>query len=61
MAGYKDRTYCTFFTKCADGDKCDKALTDDIVQGAHEAKMDISQFIEKPTCFKKESDEGRHS
>lgn len=55
---YKDMTFCTFFEKCKDRDKCGRALTPEIQKAAEEwwgsKDAPFCTFVEKPECFKHE-------
>lgn len=53
MYCYKDRTFCTYYKECEDGDKCGRALSDEDINIAYREKMPISTFAEKPDCFDK--------
>lgn len=52
MICYKDRTYCSFYKVCNDGDACLRALTPEVDKAAKEFGLPISYFVEKPTCYK---------
>ena len=52
MICYKDRTFCRFYEECKDGSTCSRALTTDIIKNAEESKLPVSQYAEKPECFK---------
>ena len=51
MVCYKDRTYCPFSILCRDGYKCDRALTEEVKQGAEKASLPVCQFNDFPKCF----------
>ncbi len=55
MIGYKDRAFCNFHKECREGAKCERALTEQVMQDAAEWWGDIDApiavFIEKPPCF----------
>lgn len=51
MMCYKDRTYCNFFLLCKTGHDCDRALTNEVAEGAKKAGLYISQYAEFPDCF----------
>lgn len=51
MVCYKDKAFCSFYEKCISGQKCSKALTQEIKQGAINAKLPVAQFVQKPACF----------
>lgn len=48
----KDMTFCSFYTSCKDGDNCFRALTDEILEDARNSSLPVSNFMEKPNCFK---------
>ena len=52
MLCYRDMTFCPFWESCRKMADCGRALTPDIVERAHLAKMDISQYADKPECYK---------
>jgi len=60
MICFRDKTFCTFFTKCKDGSTCHSALTPLVNQGAErwwktfniDGKPPVCVFIDKPDCFK---------
>ena len=51
MMCYKDRTFCTFFAKCSDADKCGRALTNKIRNDAQRFNMPVSVYTNTPECF----------
>lgn len=51
MLCYKDQTFCSFYTSCLDEDSCDRKMTQDVIQKAHLASIDICQFAETPPCY----------
>jgi len=54
MMCYRDMTYCPFWLECADGDICERALTDEVKQAARfwfPDHPDIAYFIDRPSCF----------
>jgi len=53
MPVYRDRTFCPF-TDCADL-KCNRRLTDAVEKAAELLKLPISQFAEKPDCYKEKA------
>lgn len=50
MLCYRDMTYCDY-VDCSDL-KCSRRLTDAVEKAAELLKLPISQFAEKPDCFK---------
>lgn len=60
MLCYQDRTFCSFYKKCKEGNNCAIALTKEIFKCAKKwsnevVKTDdvlICQFVDKPECFK---------
>ena len=55
MMVYKDKTFCTFYKECKNGNNCTTALTDKIIEDAKKWWKDndapISVYIYKPECF----------
>lgn len=51
MMSYKDRTFCPFWETCANGKNCVRALTEDVMNGARQTGLYISQYAEEPECF----------
>ena len=51
MLCYKDKTFCPFHQYCAHGDTCERALTDEVKEGAKKAGLYISSWCEEPKCF----------
>lgn len=51
MICYKDRTYCQYYTLCKNYDNCN-ALTLEVKEAADDFGLPISQFNDKPDCFK---------
>jgi hypothetical protein len=53
---YKDRCFCPFYKDCWHGTDCSRALTLDVQMAAVEwwgsPDVPISQFTDKPECFK---------
>lgn len=56
MMCYRDRTYCTFYETCKDGDGCDRALTPEVVSDAKKwwgnDNAPIAYYGDKPECHK---------
>lgn len=52
MLCYKDKTFCSFYKECKVGKKCHRALTDEVLEKANGNNMLISQYMDKPSCFK---------
>lgn len=52
MICYKDMTFCTFYEDCEYGDKCLRALTDEVKADAERWMKDapICCFVDKPDC-----------
>lgn len=54
MMGYRDRTYCPFWTDCAKADLCSRPLTPEVSAAARawwgSDDAPIIQFAEKPDC-----------
>lgn len=58
MMCYRDRTYCSFYKECAEGSKCGRALTPEVVKAADEwwGKPNcapICEFVDEPECMVK--------
>ena len=49
---YRDRTFCSYWGGCKDGKECGRALTHTIEVKAREIRLPISQFADKPECFR---------
>ncbi len=49
---YKDMTFCPFYRSCADGDHCYRALTETIKAEAEICGLPISQYMDRPPCYK---------
>jgi len=52
MICYRDRTFCSFYKDCAEGNDCVRALTKDVEQKSIKIGLGVCQFMEKPECFK---------
>ena len=52
MLVYKDQTFCGFWNECKEGKGCYRALTEKIKEGAKNWGLPISEFADKPKCFK---------
>jgi len=57
MLCYNDKTYCTFYLKCARGFGCSRAYDKSAIIGAHKwwggPGAPVAFFGEKPDCFEK--------
>ena len=42
MLCYKDMTFCTNWRRCANGDQCHRALTEEVKRGAVASGLDIA-------------------
>ena len=51
MLCYKDKCFCSFYLDCKCGNKCHRALTQEVIDEANKCNMPIDRFIEKPSCF----------
>lgn len=51
MICYKDMTFCSFYTTCKFGDKCFRALTEEVRKAAGKAEIPIGTFIHPPGCW----------
>jgi len=65
MICYRDMTFCSFWEECSQEAHqqkgCGRALTPEVEQRAEEMKLPISQFMEKPDCFKERKVDGSNS
>lgn len=52
MFCYKDMTFCAEYKFCINGELCDRALTEIMIDRAEKAGMPVCQFVDKPDCFK---------
>lgn len=52
MMCYRDRTFCQFYDDCKDGNRCVRALTPTIRERAEAFGLYISQYVDRPECFK---------
>lgn len=52
MICYKDRTFCSYYGSCLDGESCDRALTEYELINSEHFDLPICQFVEEPSCFK---------
>jgi hypothetical protein len=56
MTAFRDRCFCPFYKDCWHGEDCGRALTLDVQMAAAEwwgsPDAPISQFVDKPECFK---------
>lgn len=54
MICYRDMTFCSFYTNCAVGSTCSRALTPEVVKKANlwwgRPEAPISQFVDQPHC-----------
>jgi len=55
MICYKDMTFCPFWDDCKQGEKCDRALTDEVCADAmawwQGQDPPICQYTDKPECW----------
>lgn len=51
MIGYRDMTFCEYWKKCKKGDKCNRALTKDVIYNSKKSPFPIAKYREKPKCF----------
>jgi hypothetical protein len=49
---YKDKCFCVFYETCKLGNTCHRALTQEVINGAFNVGMWVSQFVDKPDCYK---------
>ena len=52
MLGYKDKTFCPFYTECEKGEGCSRVLTDEVWEDSKRIGLPVSQYTTKPSCFK---------
>lgn len=52
MLCYRDRTFCRYYKDCSDGNSCLSALTQEEIEMASRIGLPISQYTNKPDCFK---------
>lgn len=62
MICFRDRCYCNFFSKCKNGNTCDRSLTDKVKSDAltwwGKSDPPICVYTDTPECFiTKEIDE----
>ncbi len=55
MISYRDITFCSFYKECKNGEKCERALTEEVLKKAREWWGDkhapIARFTNKPDCY----------
>ena len=61
MICYRDMTYYPYYTDCAQGDSCHRALTQEVMDAAEKMELPICQFAERPKCFEKVTDDRTQS
>ena len=54
---YKDKVFCPFWEECEIGDECDRALTEEVRQGALSISVPISRYKDHPDCFRDKEEE----
>lgn len=54
MLCYKDKTFCPYCEDCKEGLGCHRALTHEVKKQAEYTGLPISQFAEKPDCYKEQ-------
>jgi hypothetical protein len=52
MLCYRDMTFCPFWSDCEKGMDCSRAMDDRAVAAANANGLLVSQFSEKPECYK---------
>ena len=52
MICYRDMTFCSFYTDCANAPECHRPLTPEIIAAAVAHDLPISQFMKAPWCHK---------
>lgn len=55
MICYKDMTFCQFYENCKNGEKCFRALKDEVKKDAEKLGLLISRFTDLPGCYKEKS------
>ncbi len=50
MLCYKGLTFCSFYESCVVGKRCERALTQDIIDRSKINALPISQFVVRPEC-----------
>lgn len=48
---YRDRTYCTYYLECQEGETCSRALTEEVRKKSEEIGMPVCRWLEHPSCF----------
>lgn len=57
MRSYKDKMFCPFWKNCTHGSTCHRAMTDEVVNGAKAAEMNIDKYSFPPvSCFDERPD-----
>ena len=51
MNCYERICFCSFWKECAKGDKCFRALTDEVHDKAFKMKLPVAGYVNKPECF----------
>jgi hypothetical protein len=51
---YRDMTFCPYWRDCADAAECHRPLTDEVAEAAKRFGLPISQFSQKPPCWKEQ-------
>lgn len=51
---YKDMTFCPFWRNCFNVADCHRPLTDEVAEAAHKFGLPLSQFTDKPSCWKEQ-------
>lgn len=50
---YKDMTFCKWHLQCADGEKCPRAMSEEILEAAMAAQIPIATYISPPIdCYR---------
>lgn len=50
MIGYKDMTFCPFYSSCTKGAECERAKTQAVIDAAWKCGMSIMEFMHHPDC-----------
>lgn len=48
---YLDMSFCPFWTDCAKGPTCYRAITLDVEKGAEEIGLPIAKYVDQPECY----------
>jgi hypothetical protein len=54
MLCYRDKTFCSF-SDCKEYNRCHRAITQEVKDGANRIGLPICRFVEQPDCFQEYS------